>query len=197
MKKHLLSFVLLISLCIAMFTACSKPLPSECYKHTGETTCKLCGLNYFNELTNIIRKKTPEGSDSVVAETDTVDCTIKYDGENNSVLVFLVYKNIKEKPVVFLCTMKPGTGSVYGWTMSYDGNAVGGTFDAKHVEDIIFAPSIEYNELSDELFNELDTEYRESISFCADAIYSLLKKNNINNLTIQDIGFQNYTPSVS
>ena len=194
MKK--LSFVLVISLFIAMFTSCSKPLPSDCSKHIGVSTCKLCGLNYFNELTNVIKAKAPEGSDSVVAETDTVNCIIKYDEENNSVLVFLVYKTLKEKPVVSLLTMKSDTGSVYGWTMYYDENSVGGTFDATQVEDIIFEPPIEYNELSNELFDELNTEYKESISFCVDAIYSLLQKDNINNLTIQNLGFQNYTANV-
>lgn len=197
MKKHLLSLVLVISLSITMFTACSKPLPSDCSNHTGETNCKLCGLNYFNELTNIIKAKTPKGSDSVVAEIDTVNCTIKYSEEDNSVIVALVYKTLKAKPVVFLLTMKSGTGSIYGWTMSYDDKLVGGTFDAKQVENIIFEPPIEYNELSNELFDELSTEYKESISFCVDAIYSLLKHDNVNNLTIQNLGFQNYAPSVS
>ncbi len=196
MKKHLLSFALVISLCIAMFTACSKPSPSDCSKHTGETICKLCGLNYFNELTNIIKAKASEGSDSVVAEADTVDCTIKYNEETSSVLVALVYKALKEKPVVFLLTMKSGTGSVYGWTMSYDDKLIGGTFDSKQVENIVFEPPIEYNELPNELFNELETAYKESISFCIDAIYSLLQNDNTNNLTIQNLGFQNYTPNV-
>lgn len=179
-----------------MFTACVKPLPSACSEHTGETTCKLCGLNYFNELVCIIKSKTPEGSDSIVAETDTVDCTIKYNEENNSVLIFLTYKNIKEKPVVFLMTMKPGTDSVYGWTMSYDDHVAGGTFDAKQVADVVFVPPIEYNELPNEIFVGLDSEYKKSISFCADVIYSLLIKGNTNNLMLENLGFQNYTPNI-
>ena len=196
MKKQLLSYVLIISLCIAMFAACSKPLPSECPKHTGETTCEICGINYFNELTSIIKSKMPDGTDSIDAETDTVDCGIKYNEKINSVSIFLVYKTVKEQPVVFLLTMKPGTGSVYGWTMSYDDSTVGGTFDAKQVEDIVFEPPIEYSEFSNEVLDELDTEYKESISFCADVLYSLLIKGNTNNLTIQNLGFQNYTPNV-
>lgn len=196
MKKRLLLFALIISLCTTMLTACGKPLPFECSKHIGEASCKLCGLNYFDELINIIKSKTPEGLDSVVAETDTVDCIIKYNEETNSVLVFLVHKTLKEQPVVFLMTMKSTTGTTYGWTISYEDHVAGGTFDAKQVEGVVFEPPIEYNEIPDEVFADLDIVYKECVSFCADALYSLLINDNINNLTIGNLGFQNYTPNV-
>ena len=194
MLKKNISFMLAVCLFLLSLTSCGVS-PADCHGHIGEGVCKKCGLDYFRELTNIIQSKAPDGTNTIEAKTDRLDCQITYKSEENSVLIFLIYKDIKDQPVVFLMTMMPSTGSVYGWALSYDDKIANGTFDAKQVFDIVYEPKIESTELPEEAFNDLYTVYSESVSFCADMLYSIIK-NNTGNLTIKDLGFINYTPSV-
>ena len=113
-KKRWCAWSLL--LCFLMMTACGKPFPRVCTEHTGQSVCKTCGMNYYQELTRIVQSKaTDDTANTVVANTEEIDCRITYNEEDNCVLVSLVYKNISAVPVVFLMTIKPTTGHVYGW----------------------------------------------------------------------------------
>ena len=183
---------------VFLLSACMTVAPQDCERHLGEGECRKCGLNYFEELARTVREKATEVEDGayrVTARTETVDCIIKYDPAADSVQVFLIYKDAEQVLAVFLLTMKPNTGSLYGWALSAGDKIANGTFDAKNVAGVVFCPEVTNNTFTDSEFAALEMLYEESVSFCADVLDSLLV-NNENNLTIADLGFENYAPAV-
>ena len=98
--------------------------PENCVEHVGGEKCKRCGINYFDELSSIIQTQATSIEDnvySVEATTDSVDCIIKYDSNQNTVYIALIYKSNNKANAVFLLTMKSTTGTTYGWALSaYD-----------------------------------------------------------------------------
>ena len=155
-------------------------------------------MNYFDELSSVIQRNatsTEEGAYMVEVVTDSVDCTIKYDSNKNTVYTALVYKSDNKTIAIFLLTMKPTTGTTYGWALSANNKMANGTFNAEDVTDLVFRPEIENNEFTTEEFSALNSFYEESVSFCADMLYSLLSGNK-NNLKLSDLGFKNYSPNV-
>ena len=194
---RIVSVILSVSL-IFTLCCCSMMSPENCKEHIGEKRCKKCGLNYFNELAATIQNRatsTEGGEYSVEAITDNVDCTITYNSTENTVNVFLVYKTNNQVTALFLLTLKATTGTTYGWTLYSNGKMANGTFNAEDVTDLVFRPDIENNEFTTDEFSLLNIVYEESLSFCVDALYSLLL-NNKNNLKISDLGFKNYSPNV-
>ena len=109
--------------------------------------------------------------------------------------MFLFYKTNNQVTALFLLTLKATTGTTYGWTLYSNGKMANGTFNAEDVTDLVFRPDIENNEFTTDEFSLLNIVYEESLSFCVDALYSLLL-NNKNNLKISDLGFKNYSPNV-
>lgn len=183
---------------VLMLCCCSIISPENCSNHIGKKECKLCGINYFDELASVIKSKatsTEDDSYSVEALTDTVECIIKYDSSKDTIYTYLTYKDGNQSVAIFLLTMKPTTGTTYGWALYTNDKIANGTFDAEDVTDIVFRPEVTQTEFTDEEFAALDFFYETSISFCADSLHSLLS-NNENNLKIYDLGFKNYTPSV-
>ena len=200
MKKYLfrtICIVLCISL-LSVFCSCSKVSPENCGEHIGESKCDKCGLNYFEELSNIIQDKATsvkEGSYMVDASSDSVDTSVKYDSNKNTVYIFLIYKADDNPIAVFLLTMKPTTGHKYGWALQTNNKMANGTFKAEDVTDLVFRPEITNNDFTTEEFSALNFYYEESVSFCIDILYSLLSSNT-KNLKISNLGFKNYSPNL-
>ena len=195
---RIISVILSVSL-IFTLCCCSMMSPENCQEHIGEKRCKKCGLNYFNELVATIQNRatsTENGEYSVEAITENVDCTITYKSSENTVSVFLGYKKEDNKLIaLFMLTMKATTGTTYGWALYSNEKMATGTFKAEDVTDLVFRPDIQSNGFTNDEFSLLNVFYEESLSFCVDALYSLLL-NNKNNLKISDLGFKNYSPNV-
>lgn len=185
---------------IFVFCACSTISPQDCQEHVGETKCQKCGLNYFDEFSAIIKNRATSvknGEYEIEASTSNVNCIIKYDTSENKFFCSLVYLDTGSPVAVFLLTMKSGTGTTYGWALSSnDGKIVNGTFQAEDLKEKTFRPEISNNEFTEQEFLSFTAYYEESLSFCVDAIYSLLL-DNVNHLTIANLGFCNYVPTVS
>lgn len=201
MKNTIKAFYVILNLmCMLLLWGCGKTTPEQCEKHIGVAECSRCGLNYFDELSMMIKKKATlcgDGRYEINAVLDSVDFTMQYDPLENQVLAFLIYKNADQSPAaIFLMTMKPNTGTTYGWTLTTDNKYVGGTFKAEEVKALVFRPEIQTNDFTEDEMVELNSVYEESISFCVDMIYSILKSDNPNNLSIADLGFSNYSPNV-
>ena len=172
--------------------------PENCVEHVGGEKCKRCGINYFDELSSIIQTQATSVEDNVYrveATTDSVDCIIKYDSNKNTVYISLIYKSNNKANAVFLLTMKSTTGTTYGWALSAYDKIANGTFQAEDVTDLVFRPNIQNNDFTTDEFSSLKDFYEGSISFCIDALHSLLSDNK-NNLKISNLGFENYSPNV-
>lgn len=196
--KTFLAYIL-ISGILASFCACGKTKPQDCIEHQGVGSCEKCGLVYFDELAEIIKSKstsTENGIYEILVQIDSMNTTIEYDSNENKILCTLVYLQHQYSPVAFIVTIKPTTGTTYGWVMGVADKMAHGTFNAEELKDLVFKPQIDNNDFSDEEFANINSIYEESVSFCVDTIYSLLAKDNPNNLTIADLGFINYSPNV-
>lgn len=190
---------ILVACIVASFCSCGKKGTQACVEHTGVGSCESCGLVYFDELAKIIKSKATSaenGSYEVLVQDDCMDVSIEYDSNNNKILCTLVYLQHQYSPVAFIVNIKPTTGTTYGWTMGVSGRIARGTFNAEDLNGLVFRPQIETNDFSEDEFSNVNSIYEESVSFCVDMIYSLLAKDNPNNLTIADLGFVNYTPNV-
>lgn len=200
MKKYVfksIGVIIFISF-VFVFCSCSIVSPQNCPEHIGKKKCKICGLNYFDELSYIIQSKATSaenGDYRVEAITDNVNCIIRYDSNKNTVYTYLIYKSNNNESVVFLLSMKPTTDTTYGWALSANNKMAHGTFQAEDVSDRVFRPSIENNDFTTEEFALLNNFYENSTSFCLDALHSLLSDNK-NNLKISNLGFENYSPTV-
>ena len=199
MQKVLKRIICTVMLVIMTFTVCgcSTLSAEDCGKHSGNVKCKKCGLNYFDELSNIIKSKATDEKDGVYKVTANItdlETVIQYEEMKAAISCFLIYENASSD-VVFMMSMKANTGTEYGWTLYSGSKMAGGTFDAKDLTDLEFKPEAEYNDFTETEFLALEGYYEESVSFCVDMIYSLLSGNS-KNLTIFDLGFKNYTPNV-
>ena len=199
MKKTYIKLICsVISLIIVfMICSCTSISPKECTTHRGSLQCNKCALDYFGALSATIKENATEVKDGyydIKANTDDLQTIVRYDEKENKVLCYLIYDNDGSN-VIFLLNMKENTSFIYGWTLSVGGKMMGGTFKAKDLTDLVFRPEIEYNEFNEEERALLDGYYEESVSFAVDMIHSVLV-NNENNLTISNLGFENYTPNV-
>ncbi len=197
--KSVITYILIFCI-LSAFCACGKNKPQECLDHQGVGSCQKCGLVYFDEFAEIIKSKATSienGTYKLLVQVDSMDATIEYDSNENKILCSLVYLEHQYSPVAFIVNIKPSTGTTYGWVMGVADKMAHGTFNAEDLKDLVFKPQIDNNDFSDEEFSNINSIYEESISFCVDMIYSLLAKDNPNNLTIADLGFINYRPSVT
>lgn len=185
---------------LTSFCACGKTKPQDCIEHQGVESCEKCGLVYFDELAKIIKSKatsSENGIYEILVQIDSMNTTIEYDSNENKISCSLVYLQHQYSPLAFIVFIKPETETTYGWTMGVTDKIAHGTFQAEELEGLIFKPEIDTNNFSKEEFANINTIYEESVSFCVDMIYSLLAKDNPNNLTIANLGFVNYTPNVT
>ena len=201
---------LVLSLSLTLIcSSCTLVSREDCRTHMGETKCVLCGLVYFDELTEIIKSKANDVSDdkySVTAETPNMEAVIVYYDTDKAVRCMLTYMDEGVPFVSFVMTMKPTTGRSYGWTMATIGveedtgelgiyKSVSGIFDAEELTGEIYRPKIEDSPFTDGEFEAISYYYETSLSFCVDMIYSIIKGNE-KGLTISNLGFSNYTPLV-
>ncbi len=197
--KTAIAYILVVCIVVS-FCSCGKKSSQACVEHKGVGSCKICGLVYFDEFAQIIKSKatsTENGKYTVLVQIDSMDVSIEYDSNDNKILCTLVYLQHQYSPIAFFINIKPTMGTTYGWGMGFADKIVHGTFKAEDLQGLVFRPQIETNDFSQAEFSNINSIYEESVSFCVDMIYSLLAKDNHNNLTIADLGFVNYTPNVT